>query len=54
MDRGAWWANSPQGHKESDMTGRLTPTLPFSYYCLRQTVAYHGLSSFFFLFFIDE
>ena len=20
MDRGAWWANSPRGHKESDMT----------------------------------
>ena len=20
MDRGAWWATSPQGHKESDVT----------------------------------
>ena len=23
MNRGAWWATSPQGHKESDTTERL-------------------------------
>ena len=23
MDREAWWATSPRGHKESDMTERL-------------------------------
>ena len=27
MDRGAWWAPSPQGHKESDMTEQLTLSL---------------------------
>ena len=26
MDRGAWWATIPWGHKESDMTERLTHT----------------------------
>ena len=24
VDRGAWWANSPRGRKESDMTERLS------------------------------
>ena len=24
MDRGAWWANSPWGHKESDTTEQLS------------------------------
>ena len=24
MDRGAWWATSPWGHKESDTTEQLT------------------------------
>ena len=24
MDRGAWWVTVPGGHKESDMTERLT------------------------------
>ena len=26
MDRGAWWANSPWGHKESDKTEQLNTT----------------------------
>ena len=26
MDRGAWWATVPWGHKESDTTERLTHT----------------------------
>ena len=29
MDRGAWWANSPWGHKESDTIAWWTLSLPF-------------------------
>ena len=30
MDRGAWWATSSWGHKESDMAGQPTLTLQSS------------------------
>ena len=40
MDRGAWWATSPWGCKELEMTERLTLSLPVSGKCLKQFLAH--------------
>ena len=33
MDRGAWWATSPNGLKELDTTGRMSATILCFYTC---------------------
>ena len=40
LDREAWWATSPWGHKESDMTERLTHKDPIQGILYIQTTSF--------------